>query len=554
MKKKFFILFLLPLVVKAQDYFAEADSCLKVKNYACAATAYDLYLKQDSESNGVAYLSLVNWTKSGNLEKAFSSLKIYIRNNRLNNLVFFSKGMLNDSNLIQLRADPRWPPILARVTRIEDSVRAIDDKKYDSAMLVQTAIENWRPSDSIQKHRNDEGRTLYAEIKAWNLFPEVKAKWLSLQFKINDSLTMASLVVLPENYDSRKSYPLLFFLHGAVSVNTGFLRWVHDNKETAGWNRYYTKYGHDVIMVYAHGNREYNWMYPDKGFYMVPAILRQIKKIVNVDDNRVFVSGHSNGATGSFSYLMKQPSAFAGFYGFNTRPVVQTGGTFLKNALNRSFFNVSTDQDYYFPPGANDSLDLIMKSINADYQDHRYNGFPHWFPQFDESEPAYVLLFKDLNHRIRNPFHSDIYWECDNLKYGTCDWIQITGLDTAAEKVSWHKDINFGVHKWIILGDKIKRIERDTLLSAFKFPRRSAAIKAHYSNNEFFIETSRVGSFELFISPEMVDLSRKIKIILNGKLVDEEKVGIDKEYMLAHYEKDLDRRSVWVNRIEVKIK
>jgi RHS repeat-associated protein len=37
-------------------------------------------------------------------------------------------------------------------------------------------------------------------------------------------------------------------------------------------------------MVYPHGNSEYNWMYPDKGFYMVPAILRQIKQIINVND------------------------------------------------------------------------------------------------------------------------------------------------------------------------------------------------------------------------------------------------------------------------------
>src|SRR6202034_2391125 len=100
----------------------------------------------------------------------------------------------------------------------------------------------------------------------------------------------------------------------------------------------------------------------------------------------------------------KEPSPFAAFYGFNTRPKVETGGTYIRNILNRSFFNVSTDQDYYYPPDANDSLSAAMKEIGADYQDHRYKGFPHWFPKYDESETAYQLLFNDLKKRKRDPF------------------------------------------------------------------------------------------------------------------------------------------------------
>lgn len=112
-------------------------------------------------------------------------------------------------------------------------------------------------------------------------------------------------------------------------------------------------------------------MGPDDGFFMIPEILKEIKQTINVNDDKVFISGHSNGATGSFSYLMKQQSPFAGFYGFNTQPKVRTGGTFIRNIANRSYFNISTDEDYYFPPAANDSLNVIMTNLKADYQDHR---------------------------------------------------------------------------------------------------------------------------------------------------------------------------------------
>lgn len=134
-------------------------------------------------------------------------------------------------------------------------------------------------------------------------------------------------------------------------------------------------------------------MTSDKGFFIVPAIVKQLKKAININDNKIFITGHSNGATGSFSYLIKQPTQFAGFYGFNTEPKVYTGGTFIENVLNRSFINFSTDQDYYFPPNANDSLNKLMDSINADYKDYRYKGFPHWF-----------LNLMNLNQRIKYYF------------------------------------------------------------------------------------------------------------------------------------------------------
>ena len=80
-------------------------------------------------------------------------------------------------------------------------------------------------------------------------------------------------------------------------------------------------------------------MTSDDGFFMIPKIVRTIKQSINIDDNKVFIAGHSNGATGTFSYLMKEPTMFAGFYGFNTHPKVYTGGTFIENTSNRSFIN-----------------------------------------------------------------------------------------------------------------------------------------------------------------------------------------------------------------------
>lgn len=57
-----------------------------------------------------------------------------------------------------------------------------------------------------------------------------------------------------------------------------------------------------------------------------------------------------------------------------------------------------------YPPKANDTLTSMMYQIGADYWEYRFEGFPHSFPQFDESAPAVDLIFDDLAGKVRQPF------------------------------------------------------------------------------------------------------------------------------------------------------
>ncbi len=543
------LLLFVPQLLLAQNYIAKGDSCYKAKDYVCAGTNYDLYLKID-DSNGVAYMSALSWSLANDKEKALEGIRSYVRCNYSNGVFVFSKRLIKDKNFDFLKNDPQWKTILAGVQSQELEEAKKEKKKVDSVLAIQHHIER----EAMLKKLNfdkDNAYTAYQKIKHYNSYPAIEGKYLSLQFQITDSANTAFLVVMPPNYNPKKSYAVLFFLHGAVNSNTGYLDMVEPGWDTGGWNRFYTKYAGEVIMVYPHGGKDYNWMYPDDGFFMVPGILKQIKQVINVDDNRVFITGHSNGATGSFSYLMKQPSPYAAFYGFNTRPRVETGGTYIRNILNRSYFNISTDKDYYYPPDANDSLSAVMNKLGADYQDHRYNGFPHWFPKFDESESAHKLLFDDLAKRTRNPFHSNAYWECDDVKYGQCDWLKITDLDTTAKRAAWQNNINFQIKKWIVLRDKDSAITRDTLLQALKYRKRAGALKAAYRNNIFTIETSDIKSFSILLSPEMVDLRKPISVIVNGKLNSKQMFGYEKDFLLTNFKKTADRSAIWVNHIDI---
>ncbi|MFA6713606.1 MAG: alpha/beta hydrolase-fold protein [Bacteroidales bacterium] len=455
-------------------------------------------------------------------------------------------GNHSESEYKNLLSNPRWKVL---------KQKAIKDKSefYNE---LQKKEKEFYSINQINLEGIEDSRILYEKIKNFNPYKTKKNRDYSISFKVNDTTKTSFFIHFPKDYNPKKRYSLLFFLHGAVRSSElsdyQFADW-----NLGGWNRYYTKYAdlNDVILVFPDGSRQYNWMGPDDGFFMIPEMLKLIKKTINIDDNKVFISGHSNGATGSFSYLMKQPTQFAGFYGFNTYPKVFTGGTFVENIKNRSFINFSTDKDYYYPPKANDDFTKLMDGINADYKEYRYNGFPHWFPEFNESEPAFQILFNDLTNRSRKPFPKEISWEFDDEKYGNINWLSGIKLDTLSQKKDWHKELNFKITKWLEFKDRESDdlIEIDVDKNAFNFPRKSGKIKAEYDRNVFRIETSDIKSFSIYISPEMVNLKKKVKVYINGKLYFNKIVNYNCEFMLQNFENNQDREQIWINSIDLKI-
>lgn len=446
-----------------------------------------------------------------------------------------------------LLSDPRWKTLVETAKEYKATFyKGFEDKETE---FYAVNGNNLKGIKNPQK--------LYEEITNFNPYKTKSLQDYSIFFDIDENIRTSFFIHLPEGYTPEKEYPLLFILHGAIRYNS-LAEYQLAESNLGGWNRYYTEYAaeNDVILAFPKGGKQYNWMLPDDGFFMIPEMLKLIKKGVNVDDNKVFISGHSNGATGSFSYLMKQPTNFAGFYGLNTYPKVFTGGTFIDNIKNRSFINFSTDQDYYYPPNANDQLTALMNKMQADYKEYRYDGFPHWFPEFDESEPAFQTLFNDLKTRNRNPFPKEISWEFDDENYGQADWLGDIKLDSMSAKAEWHKERNFKIDKWLEYKDKGGKelIEVDVDRNAFDFPRKSGKIVATYDNNTFHIKTSAIKSFVINISPEMVDLNKKVKVYVNGKKHHSGKIEYDRAFMISNFEKTGDRTQVWVNSIKIELK
>ncbi len=92
-----------------------------------------------------------------------------------------------------------------------------------------------------------------------------------------------------------------------------------------------------------------------------------------------------------------------------------------------------------------------------------------------KSLSAYFLTIL-LKHK-REPFQNQLYWECDDVKYGRCNWLSIEKLDTLSARAAWHTDINFPILKWNLARGRGEE-ERDTALTAYQFYKKSERSKA----------------------------------------------------------------------------
>lgn len=540
---------------KGQDYkkgysklIDSAFVLRKQKKYTEGIALIKQAILIDSSAKYWAYLHIANFASlDHNNNLAFTYLNKVLYSPIAGNVYW---KYYNKKALRHLRSDPRWAWYQNMLDSLQHAKDSISLVKQNHFKEQQQLIKTYANTHLVPPEWDTlSARSLYDSLRTVrNHYPfHSSSRYLCFYATINDTFKTNYLIQLPHNFNYQKEYPMLIVLHGAVRHN-------HPPKfsDSTFLHFFGTSFAEladslDFISVYPFASPEYNWMTSDKGFPFIPAIIKEMKKCFNINDSRVYISGHSNGATGSFNYLVKDPTPFAAFSGFNNKPVVLTGGTFIKNALNRNFYNISTDKDYYFPLEGHLKLAHIADSLRIDWHNEVYYGYPHWFPGFPASRKAFEHVFTFMKTHSRNPFQHHLYWQCDDTRHGRCDWLQINELDTSGSPKKWQRPINFSVSHWIDVHDTSMVI--DSTVEAFNFPRRSGAVDASYNKNTFFLKTSCVHSFTLYLSPEMVNFKRPVRIFVNRKKVFDKRMKFDKHFIISNFKDHFDRQAVWVNKI-----
>ena len=98
--------------------------------------------------------------------------------------------------------------------------------------------------------------------------------------------------VVPEKYDPARKYPVRFYLHGGIARPA----WTANDQ---AWFRNYTPLVRDdSIVVFPASWDESRWWEP-RQIENLGAILDTLKHSYNIDENRAYLLGISDGATGT---------------------------------------------------------------------------------------------------------------------------------------------------------------------------------------------------------------------------------------------------------------
>ncbi len=276
---------------------------------------------------------------------------------------------------------------------------------------------------------------IYLENKT---FPPVEQTGLILRTTTCiDDVERPWVIYVPPDYEPSSSTPLFVYLHGGVSRSDIYdepLRYAQESlfykmAEKHGW-----------FIIYPMGQAGATW-WDEIGMANIANLVRTVKSEFNIDDDRVWLGGFSDGASAAFLHAMVAPSDYGAFIALNGHMGVGSEDgdlpTFAPNFYNTPVYATTTDRDQLYASNImRATIDMARKAGGEIF--YRELEGQHNIDDIDSEIP---LISRFLDRHPRNPFPNKIIWETAEKKYGQCRWFAIDKV-TIDQPEIWHTDHN----------------------------------------------------------------------------------------------------------------
>jgi poly(3-hydroxybutyrate) depolymerase len=232
-------------------------------------------------------------------------------------------------------------------------------------------------------------------------------------------------VDVPASYSAARRYGVRVQLHGGVGRPAGDPRAA---SATAGIGQLA---GDEQIYVLPSAWAEAPW-WSDAQLASLPGILDAVKRSYNVDENRVVLSGVSDGGTGAFYVAMRDTTPFAAFLPLNgfmmilANPSIGlTESLYPQNLRNKPLFIVNGGRDPLYPTSLVDPYirHLQQGGVAIDYRPQPEAGHnTAWWPEIKAPFEAFVRAHP------REPHPERLTWSTDSPATGRAHWLVIDSL------------------------------------------------------------------------------------------------------------------------------
>lgn len=391
-------------------------------------------------------------------------------------------------------------------------------------------IGQWESAPAIT------GDSLYQLLSAWDKYPAPAKTGTICEYtlRLDTNYTVPYFVYIPQHYDPKqKTVLLVYYKGGWLSRKTlpeNYRDEITGDNPTFG---YLDKY--NIIEIFPALEAKLA-IYGYYGYAHLQKMVTHTKQLFNIDDNRVFMAGFSDGGTSAYNAAYLAPSQFACFYPINGAIV---SPPYYPNFLNRPVYSFVAEKDQLYHKNSILSKALYASELGANWSYRELPGRGHfYFPYQQEILP---VMFGHMQTVVRHPHPPTITYHRgfnDTASFSGIDWLQFTA-NTNLPPTPFH--FTDSVHTFRSNGEP----------NDYLYGEKTGQVKARYFNNCFTIETSMVSEVEIYISPLMVNMQLPVKVIVNGSERFNERVSYAKDFMAGNFMKTFDRQQVWVNKIVI---
>jgi hypothetical protein len=320
-------------------------------------------------------------------------------------------------------------------------------------------------------------------------------------------------LTVPDTYDPARKYQVRFQLHGGVMRPESTLR--GDGVVRLA--------GAEQIYISPAGWSEAPW-WSDQQVASLRTILEDVKREYNVDENRVVVSGVSDGGTGAYYVAMRDTTPYASFLPLNgyvlvlRSPELQlTTSLYLNNLRNKPLYVVNGGKDPLYPM---ETVEPSLVHLNAGGVPMVYRPQPEaghdtsWWPAVKDDFETFVRTHP------RVPLPDKLTWEVSETRtWNRAHWLIVDKLGATPEDAKDLDDLNRSGGQEVFHNGRSGRVD---------------LVRA---GNTVTARTRGIKEFTLLLSPDQFDFDKNVKVVVNGRVAFDGRV-----------EKSLDTLKKWAAR------
>jgi predicted esterase len=386
----------------------------------------------------------------------------------------------------------------------------------------------------------------------WSQYPVIEKTGIDYMYYYTDSVygKIPLRVFIPRNYKNDIPNSCILLLHGAVGGVT-----FNDIDTVSKFDDLLFSLLKNrtsiIIRPVADPDKKFDWVVDrshgntNLTFKVLADIMVSIKKVLNINDNKIFAFGHSDGSDGAVAMGVYSPNQFAGIIAYNSMLTeLFAKDYYIRNIINRPLYDVHSDKDDLRPIQQNRAIMQELNKIDNDIIYKEYIGYQHYDKHLDKDIP-YTDQF--INANSRNPFKTRISWEASSANnYNSCDWLKITGVNAKLPPATWYQPLEISNYNKRTMKFEVNE-------NYYTGLNPSAVIRASFNNNVFNIQTSRATALELMISPVMVNLEEPVVVVINGSQVFSGKVLASKQFITNEFLANFDKQALWVTSLKLKV-